>query len=396
MLQFAFLIGGLNYQETAVCGIELKAHIDSLGYVCVLIDSKKESHSIIQLKIAQGKEEARSRGEPFSVIICGSNLLTYSRQEMFGMEWFYYKFVPIVSNFNKSELKQFLGWSLYREISPSAKRFVSHDEFQSLVLNRNTLMRNLCTLYNIDPIPEIPVRISIDDTKRTSHDMMSERCEVLFLIKDEDLVRIFKSQKKQSVDEIFLQTMEERGYAKYFTPECRAKKSADEDLNEISTFVDRISQILQCKVYEPDKLYSELLCDSVFTLDIMDEPVIAADGFTYEKRCITEWLKKTRRSPSTGAALSSTALIPNRSLEDHIRRWRESEKVGSAVAVSDGDVACADVANVADADVDDADVDDADVAGAVAGGESAVVAGGESAVVAGGRVARSSDDEFTS
>ncbi len=39
---------------------------------------------------------------------------------------------------------------------------------------------------------------------------------------------------------------------------------------------------------------------------------MAADGFTYERATITDWLARgNRSSPMTGAALNSTALLPN-------------------------------------------------------------------------------------
>lgn len=67
----------------------------------------------------------------------------------------------------------------------------------------------------------------------------------------------------------------------------------------------------------------ELFLDNIFTLEVMEEPVIATDGFTYEKRCIMEWFKTKRSSPTTGAALLSADLIPNHSLKSQINQWRE-------------------------------------------------------------------------
>jgi len=47
------------------------------------------------------------------------------------------------------------------------------------------------------------------------------------------------------------------------------------------------------------------------TADIMTDPVCTSDGFTYERRAITEWLRTKDTSPSTGAKLESKRLIPN-------------------------------------------------------------------------------------
>ena len=56
-----------------------------------------------------------------------------------------------------------------------------------------------------------------------------------------------------------------------------------------------VSQILECPIG---------LC--TFT-----DPVIAADGITYERCHIEEWLSRSTTSPFTGEALSTTSLVPN-------------------------------------------------------------------------------------
>ena len=57
-----------------------------------------------------------------------------------------------------------------------------------------------------------------------------------------------------------------------------------------------------------------LLCP--ITQEVMVEPVIASDGFTYERSAIERWLDMgpDRRSPTTNAPLPSRTLVPNRHL----------------------------------------------------------------------------------
>ncbi len=43
----------------------------------------------------------------------------------------------------------------------------------------------------------------------------------------------------------------------------------------------------------------------------MKEPVIAADGHTYEKAAILDWLQLHAESPVTGEALSDHTVLPN-------------------------------------------------------------------------------------
>jgi hypothetical protein len=76
----------------------------------------------------------------------------------------------------------------------------------------------------------------------------------------------------------------------------------------------------------------EYFIDNIFTLDVMENPVVAEDGFTYEKVSIEKWFRDKRTSPATGAALSSTHLIPNHSLKSQINQWKEKKARNLAVA----------------------------------------------------------------
>lgn len=66
--------------------------------------------------------------------------------------------------------------------------------------------------------------------------------------------------------------------------------------------------------------------DAMFTcpisLEIMVDPVIAADGHCYERACIEQALVRSRNSPMTGAPLASTELIPNHTLRSAILEHR--------------------------------------------------------------------------
>lgn len=49
--------------------------------------------------------------------------------------------------------------------------------------------------------------------------------------------------------------------------------------------------------------------------EIMQDPVVAADGFTYERKCIELWLSINDISPSTGELLPHKSLTPNHVLQ---------------------------------------------------------------------------------
>ena len=58
--------------------------------------------------------------------------------------------------------------------------------------------------------------------------------------------------------------------------------------------------------------------------DIMEDPVVAADGFTYERKQIEAWLEGHNTSPQTGAALEHKELVPNYNLRALILDWKSA------------------------------------------------------------------------
>ena len=61
----------------------------------------------------------------------------------------------------------------------------------------------------------------------------------------------------------------------------------------------------------------------------MREPVVAADGQTYEESAISLWLRMHDTSPLTGAALPHKGLTPNLLLRSMIREWGEGRAASS-------------------------------------------------------------------
>ncbi|KAK9743013.1 hypothetical protein RND81_03G211400 [Saponaria officinalis] len=58
------------------------------------------------------------------------------------------------------------------------------------------------------------------------------------------------------------------------------------------------------------------------SMEIMEDPHIASDGYTYEGKEIKKWLGSGRNtSPMTGLKLDNLVLIPNRSLRSAIQEW---------------------------------------------------------------------------
>ncbi|XP_071717562.1 U-box domain-containing protein 34-like isoform X2 [Rutidosis leptorrhynchoides] len=56
--------------------------------------------------------------------------------------------------------------------------------------------------------------------------------------------------------------------------------------------------------------------------EIMDDPYIAADGFSYEHRAIQIWVERQNASPVTRRRLQHKNLMPNHALRSAIQDWR--------------------------------------------------------------------------
>ena len=65
--------------------------------------------------------------------------------------------------------------------------------------------------------------------------------------------------------------------------------------------------------------------------EIMTDPVLAADGHTYEREMIAEWLRIRRTSPLTNEQMPSTNLMPNITLKKVIEGWLASQQAPQGV-----------------------------------------------------------------
>lgn len=68
--------------------------------------------------------------------------------------------------------------------------------------------------------------------------------------------------------------------------------------------------------------HNEFLCP--ITMEIMRDPVIAADGYTYDRSAILAWFEKGKdRSPMTNVVLPNKSVTPNRTLKMVIQKYLE-------------------------------------------------------------------------
>lgn len=73
-----------------------------------------------------------------------------------------------------------------------------------------------------------------------------------------------------------------------------------------------------------------MVADSIQPIDspqeVMEDPCVAADGYTYDRRAIEIWLSMNHNSPMTNAPLLSKTLIPNHAILSAINEWKSRDE----------------------------------------------------------------------
>ncbi|XP_057467857.1 U-box domain-containing protein 34-like [Actinidia eriantha] len=87
-------------------------------------------------------------------------------------------------------------------------------------------------------------------------------------------------------------------------------------LKRLADIADAYLKVERNGIHAPSHYYCPIL------QEIMDDPHIAADGFTYEHRAIKAWLERHNISPVTKFRLQHTLLTPNHTLRSAIQDWR--------------------------------------------------------------------------
>ncbi|KAL3026705.1 hypothetical protein AAZX31_03G008200 [Glycine max] len=88
-----------------------------------------------------------------------------------------------------------------------------------------------------------------------------------------------------------------------------------------SSVVTNTSQLGSQRLCQPPPYF---ICP-IF-LEVMQDPHVASDGFTYEAEAIREWLESGRdTSPRTNSKLAHHNLVPNHALRHAIQNWLQSQ-----------------------------------------------------------------------
>lgn len=97
------------------------------------------------------------------------------------------------------------------------------------------------------------------------------------------------------------------------------------DRNKILTWISSMCTTSHLNLPHDDSpgVLPELLCP--ITREVMRDPVVAADGFSYERRAILKWITSgNKTSPMTNQQLQDLTVLPNRTLALLIQRFAPS------------------------------------------------------------------------
>ncbi|NXO02194.1 WSDU1 protein, partial [Rhinopomastus cyanomelas] len=109
------------------------------------------------------------------------------------------------------------------------------------------------------------------------------------------------------------------------TRESLANELRIESLGLRSKVLQKIEDLRMSTIAGSVAVPDEFLCP--ITRELMKDPVIAADGYSYEKTAMENWISTNRRSsPMTNLPLPSLLLTPNRTLKMAIGRWLETQR----------------------------------------------------------------------
>ncbi|XP_028802533.1 U-box domain-containing protein 35 isoform X2 [Neltuma alba] len=92
-----------------------------------------------------------------------------------------------------------------------------------------------------------------------------------------------------------------------------------ERLKEVADKAQHSATIITVKSRPPNHFICPIL------QDVMDNPCVAADGYTYDYKAIVTWLQRNDKSPMTNMPLPHKNLIPNYTLLSAIMEWKSKE-----------------------------------------------------------------------
>ncbi|TKC42067.1 hypothetical protein EI555_011838 [Monodon monoceros] len=175
-------------------------------------------------------------------------------------------------------------------------------------------MDKTVSIWQFDLETPCQARIAEDQPKQFTEDWSEDDVSNWLCAQDlKDLVGIFKMNNIDGRELLNL------------TKESLADDLKIESLGLCSKVLQKIEELRTKMKTLSSGIPDEFICP--ITRELMKDPVIASDGYSYEKEAMENWIsKKKRTSPMTNLVLPSVVLIPNRTLKMAIDRWLETHQ----------------------------------------------------------------------
>lgn len=103
-----------------------------------------------------------------------------------------------------------------------------------------------------------------------------------------------------------------------------ATKSKNFRLNLMSDVFDSSESVTRPSKKQKPSPPNDYECPIL--MELMSDPVICADGFSYERSAIEKWLRQHGTSPTTNEPLTNKKLLPNKTLKAAITAWKDNLK----------------------------------------------------------------------
>ena len=252
-------------------------------------------------------------------------------------------YAALSTNANKTRRERIQGWIRHlvaarKKLSERKKnRVASYYHFPEtdlLLLNEmlNEEGTPCAQLTEIDHI--IKINSSLTKDYRAISVLHDELKKAQKLLEDqqkllEDQQKLFEDQKEglesmiqqreRELESIIQQR--ERELESIIQQRERELESLNQKLQLILQTTSEV--IVQINSEQEERAPSEF--GDVFGCEIMDDPVVASDGFTYNRKNFDGWINMGKRvSPTTNAQLVDLNVVPNYSLKSRISEWRDA------------------------------------------------------------------------
>lgn len=143
------------------------------------------------------------------------------------------------------------------------------------------------------------------------------------LKKEREELEKIRSESETRIAESNMVNRELQGKNRLIMEELIRLRAEHEELKRKLSKVSKLKSKREGEQVSPSKdleLPQYFLCP--ITQDVMEDPQVAADGFTYEGEAIRDWLDRGHQtSPMTNKRLPHTSLVPNLSLRSAIQEW---------------------------------------------------------------------------